>query len=342
MSYRKHSVFALLAASLVTACGGETNQTTGAGGAGGAGGSGGGSGGSGGVTQPDPDGPKDPDVALRAAVILGSCLPDDGVNRILQRIYSRRGDLAGFLPSDYTECISSHANGCAALEACFGITVKRATAPCDATCNGAVLHACGDGLEYEANCSKIGLACSAEERTCVPATGPGPGPACDFSTFTPSCQDGAPLFCNDYETRGPVCADYGLVCGTPPFGDVACLGTGPSCTPGVVSVQEIHYDEGIACNAEKLRACINGGEQEVDCATLVKGFTCQTSGTASFCGLAGACDPTAGADATCEGDSVVVCNAGRIDKVDCKSVGFTGCNATWGTCSPSIYDDFVP
>ena len=100
----------------------------------------------------------------------------------------------------------------------------------------------------------------------------------------------------------------------------------------------VNYDQGISCNGAKLLACMNGFEQEVDCATLVSGFTCQTSGMKSFCGIAGECDPTAGVAATCEGDNVVVCNGGRIDKVDCKSLGFTGCNAKYGTCSPSIYD----
>ncbi|MBK9266372.1 MAG: hypothetical protein IPM54_42125 [Polyangiaceae bacterium] len=84
---------------------------------------------------------------------------------------------------------------------------------------------------------------------------------------------------------------------------------------------------------------VNDAEHELDCGLLADGFTCQTVNGTSFCGLASECYDLKPA---CEGDSVVLCNAGRIDKIDCKSLGFTGCNAMWGTCSPSIYDEFGP
>jgi hypothetical protein len=43
-------------------------------------------------------------------------------------------------------------------------------------------------------------------------------------------------------------------------------------------------------------------------------------------------------DVTCDGATVVICNAGRVDRVDCRSLGFTGCevnkvNHTYG-CIP--------
>ena len=82
---------------------------------------------------------------------------------------------------------------------------------------------------------------------------------------------------------------------------------------------------------------MNGGLHEIDCSEVGAGFSCQTFGTSAFCGLAAECDPSSGAvsDATCEGDQLVFCNAGRLDKLDCKSLGFSGCNASWGVCSPS-------
>lgn len=163
----------------------------------------------------------------------------------------------------------------------------------------------------------------------------------------PTCNDNVPHVCSKFgEIDGIACADWGLVCGTDEYGTTACMGAGPACTFSSNSgATELNFEEGIACNGTKLRACVNGGEHEIDCGLLAEGFTCQTVdnlGEAySFCGLASECAPD---KPICEGDSIVLCNAGRIDKVDCKSLGFSGCNMLYGKrayCSPSVYDDFA-
>jgi len=338
MLHRKTVLMASVLAGFVLACGpGDNNNTGGAGGTGGTGAAGGmgGTGGSGG-NMPDPPGPKDPDATLRAAIFMGSCVPDDGVQRFLNRFYTRLGGPPGEPElDDYLPCFASKTNGCQAIEECLGIKVDL-SGPCAPTCTGNVLKVCDDQLAFTQDCSKLGLTCSQAEGECVSSTPA--GPTCDFDTFQEVCQDGAPRICSGTEVSGPVCADYGLACKEAPFGGVACLGTGASCTSTTVSPLYVNFDEGIACDGTALRTCVSGGEHAVECNTLGTGFTCQTMGAANFCGLSNTCDPNAGNDSTCEGDSVVVCNAGRVDKIDCKTLGFTGCNATWGTCSPSVYD----
>ncbi|MBK9266373.1 MAG: hypothetical protein IPM54_42130 [Polyangiaceae bacterium] len=59
-------------------------------GAGSAGAGGGGAGSNVGNPLADPPGPKDPNEAVKAAIIIGSCVPDDGIARHLNRMYTTR------------------------------------------------------------------------------------------------------------------------------------------------------------------------------------------------------------------------------------------------------------
>ena len=71
---------------------------------------------------------------------------------------------------------------------------------------------------------------------------------------------------------------------------------------------------------------------------------CQSLGALFFCGLASECEP---ADVgfsrtldTCDGTILTTCNAGRIEHVDCTTLGFTGCqidkkNGKYG-CIPGV------
>ena len=50
----------------------------------------------------------------------------------------------------------------------------------------------------------------------------------------------------------------------------------------------------------------------------------------AFCGIADECVPAApaegsGPDESCEGSTLVFCNAGRIERIDCIELGFEGC-----------------
>lgn len=324
-----HLPFFAFTLALAAACGSSVDTT-----------GGGGHGTTTTTTSVVPTDPKVPSEAAKAAVLVGSCLPDDGINRTLDSIYVDFGGSAdGNLVAKYASCLAGKTNGCQGVQDCLGITVDL-TGPCQEACNGSVLQGCDDTLKFQMDCAKVGLTCSVEAGSCIAEP---LGAACDYDTFVPSCKDGAPVLCTDHETRGVTCADLGLVCGPiaflgePPSGDIGCAGTGPACETSVLGGLGVEFDQGIACDGAALRACVNGREHHLDCGTLGEGFTCQTAGSTAFCGLDGACVPGSATKATCEGDNVVICNAGRVEKIDCKSLGFTGCNATYGVCAPSVY-----
>lgn len=289
-----------------------------------------------GTSAVDPPGPKDPSAALEAAVFLGSCLPDDGINRNLSRIYTRKGsqDPLDQALVDRTTCLAGKANGCEAVADCLGARVDL-TGPCEVGCEGSVLRGCDDSLKFEIDCARLGLECSVEAGTCIKPPLPA---ACDYDTFQSTCEGGAPVVCLDGVAKGPVCADLGLSCGLDSWEEeMVCKGAGASCMANVTSSVAVTFDEGQSCQGGKLDICVNDGKHLLDCGTLASGFTCQSSAGGAFCGLGAACDPNSGVDTTCDGDSVVVCNAGRVDKVDCKALGFTGCSPKYGVCIPSVY-----
>jgi hypothetical protein len=294
---------------------------------------------SGGASPVDPSGVKEPDAALRAAIFVGSCLPDDGINRTLNRYYTRKGGGgADAAINERTQCFNTKTNGCEAVKECLGVSADL-TGPCEPSCSGDVFSACDDSLKFTFNCARIGLSCSAEERECVKEP---LGAACDYDTYMTSCENGAPKVCTAAgEALGPTCSDYGLTCAIGALSEeAACVGAGASCMEQIGSSTSIYLDQGGTCAGDILTTCVNGGEHALDCKSLAQGFTCQTGAASSFCGLEAACDPGSETDATCEGDSVVVCNAGRVEKVDCKSLGFTGCSPMFGVCVPSVYSSF--
>ena len=94
--------------------------------------------------------------------------------------------------------------------------------------------------------------------------------------------------------------------------------------------------EGLGCSGNTLTACVNQQQTTVDCSTLGPGFTCQTLGSQYFCGLANQCVPAdnySGSTSNpvkCDGNTVVFCNAGRLEHIDCLSLGFTGCEVNHG------------
>jgi hypothetical protein len=89
---------------------------------------------------------------------------------------------------------------------------------------------------------------------------------------------------------------------------------------------------------------VAGRRQTVDCGLLHPGFSCQSAGGQFFCGLGAECAPAglppgSGPAAICDGSAVVVCNAGRIERVDCLALGFIGCEfnprgGNWGCIRP--------
>jgi hypothetical protein len=147
-----------------------------------------------------------------------------------------------------------------------------------------------------------------------------------------------PAYCDRSAVfHGPDCAALGLACATG-----VCVGTGAACTgdttPGAGDV--VYH--GLSCDNGSLVACVNGHEQRLGCSSIAPGFSCQSYNGVSFCGIASECVPAepgsgAGSRGTCDGNSVVFCNAGRIERIDCVSLGFERCDVTNGYgCLPNF------
>ena len=311
---------------------GGSGASGGGGGGTGGGGTGGGGTGGGGTGGGSAEGAIDPDTAARAAVFIASCGLDDHINEFLERFYVERGgeplDLA---LAASPECLKDKTNGCAAVEECLGLTVTMDPACTDA-CNGDVLTACEGPLRLTVDCGKLGLACSLTQGGCI--TNP-PPPACNPATFQGTCTD-APHICTlgGIEGFGPKCADLGLTCGETQFDEPVCQGTGAACQSDFADPLSASLQQGLACEGDDLRVCVNGGEHVLDCAGAITGASCQTGSAKPYCGFATDCEPGASSE-TCEGDNVVICNAGRVEKIDCKALGFTTCDPVQKRCDPN-------
>lgn len=287
--------------------------------------------------------PVNSEAAARAAVLMASCVPDDNPNITLLDYYvSRSDDAAASL--DRLACLASKTNGCQGVTECVGLTVSFKMQCADSfTCNGNVMQGCRDELQYSLDCSKVGGVAKCDPKAgCAPCEGTTTAPTCDNQTFKEECVDGRPVHCTDgFVVRGLRCADLGLECQPNSYGDyVGCYGGGAQCQTNTSGNGQL---VGTGCNGNVLQGCVGEGGFDIDCGEVGAGFTCQTfaSGTETsyFCGLAAECDGAANpaADPACDGNSVVLCNAGRIEKVDCLALGFTGCAAQWGRCVPGPY-----
>jgi hypothetical protein len=279
------------------------------------------------------------DDYLSAAIVVGSCMPDDGIQRSLARFYEPKLS-AGYF-ADFTAqsvCLASVGGGCNAVRDCLGYTAKLSSS-CSAapvrSCNNEVISVCEEGGLLTVDCGVNGYEC-ADGYGCVQDA----AATCEESTYTTSCTvDGRPRRCNGgYVEAGVPCADLGLACEN----DV-CVGTGDACTGGYGDDETVTF-LGLGCSGDKLTACVQGKTAVRDCASVGEGFTCQHYEDRYFCGLAAECDPGnsdgEAFEAYCDGHSVVLCNAGRIETVDCTSLGFTGCDLDRGFgCTPGILGD---
>jgi hypothetical protein len=284
----------------------------------------------------------DPAVLARAAVVIGSCIPDDGVNRNLSHLRSD-GDRWWFYGlASAARCIAAGGGGCDALNRCIGWSAARATEPCsNVQCAGDRANGCGDGLRFGLDCSKLGLHCD-ERRLCSAA----PSVSCD-ATFAMHCaQDGVPEYCaSGVVQRGANCPALGLRCE-----GMDCVGGGEPCeTKTRLSAIDMRWDGKACAGADTLLACVGGRSAERACADEGPGFTCQSFGGAFFCGLASECLPAhvpgreqRGSPESCEGDTLVFCNAGRIERISCTDLGFEGCEPRYRTCVPAFADLLNP
>ena len=259
----------------------------------------------------------------RAAAVVGSCAPDDGVARNATHLWLSH--LAA--PSSYYRfveqltCLANANCGCAAVEHCLGLTYHQPPAVCTSQCEGDVFTGCGDEVQLSLDCGRLGLSCD-PAAVCVAEA----KVACDASE-TPSCNaQGEVTYCDDGARRKTPCQALGFKC-------VAgkCVGEGASCSASTASDSELVIPIGTACAGSTLQGCLGGQATSIDCATQGPGFSCQSRDGSFFCGLASECVPagnyaaSAATAATCDGTKLGFCNAGRLEQLDCSELGFSGC-----------------
>jgi hypothetical protein len=279
------------------------------------------------------------DILARAAVMLGSCWPDDGVNRNLNNLW-HAPDIPQFWGRvvQSADCLARARTGCRALTECTGYTTVLGASDCVDGCQGDVFTECYTSAHVSIDCHKLGLHCD-PLAVCTPS----PAAACDENTFVPSCAaDAQPLTCSrDFVQHGPDCAALGLACSKG-----VCQGSGPACrAPAPGGQYSVEYPA-TGCAGDILQACVGGGQHPFDCTKLGPGFSCRDVAGSFFCGLAAECvpgnhptyDDQDGTGLGCSGTTLIFCNAGRLDHVDCRDLGFTGCDDKAKQCTPGFLE----
>ena len=270
---------------------------------------------------PDPS-TLDPDLIARAAALLGSCVPDDGVARNAAHLW--RAHLSAprvyFRFNDQLACLANANCGCAAVEHCLGLVYRAAPAVCTGRCEGDVFTGCGDDVELSMNCRRFGLGCDSEA-SCVAET-----PAACERSEPPTCTaEGEVQFCDDGFLRKTPCQALGFSCAAG-----KCVGQGDSCPADSSASSESVAAIGTACSGRTMHACLGGRSTSIDCAAQGPGFSCQALDGSFFCGLAAECRPASNSAAPelaiCDGTTLTFCNAGHLESVDCAELGFSGCN----------------
>ena len=265
-----------------------------------------------------------------AVVLWDSCLlSDDGLQGSLNNAYYERRAPTNpnFLTYELMDSFIGKPATCAMALGSVGLKLEQST-DCTPGCASNTVTGCDGELKYTLDCSVTGTTCVDGDCDFNPE-----GQPCDNGTYKDSCVDGKPLVCTSETTPGLDCAKYGLTCAvmTDDFGmGAACVGTGTSCTEDRGSSLEHNFLwNTIACEGNNLRMCVNGNEHAVDCGEVQAGFSCFTNGVA-FCGKADECGPEY--EAHCEGNGVVLCDAGKLVTVDCTALGFSTCDPTYLLC----------
>jgi len=284
------------------------------------------------------------DVAFgaRAAVALASCLPrdtgeapDDAVAGYLRDFYLPTVKWENQVGM-HAECLAAATNGCASVDACIQSSVTQGANIGDTCINGVYEWSYQD-LRVAQSCTALGMVCIMQGNK--PKCGLSQPPSCANSgQFT--CSGDTPTPCLGGSLRtGLDCSTWGLTCAEDTFFgglDLAvCQGANGSCSPDAANWASLEHN-GVSCQGDLLEACVNGGLHNLDCGDMGIGLSCQSAGGAYFCGAASECNP-ATYQATCSGTTLTVCNAGRLEQVDCADMGFTGCSAQDAVCTPSVF-----
>jgi hypothetical protein len=217
-------------------------------------------------------------------------------------------------------CLAGVSDGCAGVDRCLGTGPPFGLSPCPM------------------RCESFGLACD-RNRCRRP-----PGPSCN-EPYAPRCDaEGRVVACRNGALEvGPRCGDHGLVCEADPSrrpegvpAEVYCRGRGPGCFASSWHGGEIELlrRDAVGCAGDALQLCVNGRVHDLDCGKVIAGSRCarvehEEGGPTYACALAAECTPPHRAKRAppdrCDGSSVVLCNAGRVERVSCGGAGLGAC-----------------
>ncbi len=215
-------------------------------------------------------------------------------------------------PLDVQRCIAAAGADCVAARACTWDATH--TSLCTfgekPLCDGNVALTC-DGpttRTSQTDCSLTGETCvtGATSAACAHGT-------CDQSTAATSCVGDVAAYCARPFLLGTNCAAIDATCvGTD--GGASCQGRGDSCISP-------------ACEGATLISCLDGHRARATCSD---GERCQPANDVvprAFCGIAAECDPDIYFD-RCVSGVLSYCRRGKLEKLDCRKLGFGGCNGS--------------
>jgi hypothetical protein len=246
---------------------------------------------------------------LAACTIIGSCVPDDGVNACLRGVYGQDQDFSKAV----LQCLAK-TKGCAGVKSCLGVWISQGTV-CgptqpDSQCTDAnSVVWCDDSLGIHADCQKIfGVGCKSFGSGTKSEAECSSGATC--SGTTKGCVGGNGTKCkNGIETFDEPCVIAGLKCNAG-----KCVGSMEACTQS-------------KCEKDVVALCVRGYYKRMDCKGFGAGFSCHQSASGARCVQGTACEPdTSKHKEGCNADKLTVCHAGKVQTVDCKALGFTGCS----------------
>jgi hypothetical protein len=258
----------------------------------------------------------------KACVIWNSCGGGSGVNWCLKEGFSGwtyRETQKDIFPTTKIKCIASK-KGCSGIASCLGIkradymTCQNASA---AFCDGNELVQCdgNNGIRFDCQ-QRFGVACQEVKTKTDVATGCSNNAPCTYAGK--QCQGDRVVECiNGVEFLKKDCNFWGLICQ-----NGSCTGPDESCSCNAPF-----------CEGDTIGKGIAGFRVRMSCTQFGSSFACNEGEFGGRCLQGLACEPDNVEQTICSGNSIEVCNAGKLEKVDCIALGFAGC--LQGVCSES-------
>jgi len=226
------------------------------------------------------------------------------------------------LIDEHFECYRSAGSDCDALMRCGngGHGVESCDdATFEKQCEGNRVVDCIEGKKRYIDCSEYGHylvnpICSVDEADgavgCVGEPCSGTSSRCSSNTVA-GCEGGSSFQLH--------CSLFEMICEELPSGGATCRGTGPVCAEDIFVSR---------CDGDQVIYCAGGREVGMDCGlTLGPDYTCladPVEGTAGCVPAREECNIYDHID-TCDGPFLVFCRSGRLDRIDCRELGYGGC-----------------